>query len=86
MVDAVGGYAYLAQVNIGVDDVNDAPVAVDDADTTPEEHTDTHHKHPTNSPQGGTSDPTTVSNVTGPTNGTLVNNGDGTVTYKTNAN
>jgi len=64
---------------------NDAPVGVDDAATTPEDTPVTIDLTSNDTDIDGTIDPTTVTITRGPDNGTLVNNGDGTVTYTPNA-
>ncbi len=74
-----GDLGDTATVTVTVTCVNDAPVAVDDADTTPEDTPVT-----TNVLANDTdidNDPLSVTNLTQPANGTTVNNGDGTVTY-----
>ena len=74
-----------ATVTVSVDDVNDAPVAIDDAVTTSEDTSQTIDVTDNDYDVDGTIDPTTVEIVNNPANGTLVNNVDGTVTYTPNA-
>ncbi len=73
-----------ATVTINVDSVNDAPIAVDDTETTPEDTDLVSDVLPNDSDVDG--DPLTATVVTAPVNGTLVLNPDGTYTYTPNAN
>jgi hypothetical protein len=75
-----------AVVTVSVDDVNDAPVAIDDAVTTSEDTSQTIDVTDNDYDVDGTIDPTTVEIVNNPTNGTVINNGDGTVTYTPDPN
>ncbi|MEJ2332522.1 MAG: retention module-containing protein, partial [Desulfobulbaceae bacterium] len=75
-----------AVVTVSVDDVNDAPVAIDDAVTTLEDTSQTIDVTDNDYDVDGTIDPTTVEIVNNPTNGTVINNGDGTVTYTPDPN
>ena len=73
-----------ATVTITVDSVNDAPVAVDDSDSTPEDTPVTIDVLPNDSDVDG--DTLTVTGTTDPSNGTIVDQGDGTITYIPDAN
>ncbi len=84
--DNSGATSNEATVNIGVDPVNDAPVAADDSGTTPEDTPVIVDLTANDTDLDGTIDPATVTIVNGPANGTLTNNGDGTVTYTPGAN
>jgi len=75
-----------AIVNITVTAVNDAPVANADSDTVAEDSSVTTNVVANDS--GGPANESqalTVTSVTQGANGTVVNNGDGTVTYTPNA-
>ena len=68
-----------ATVTVTVDSVNDAPDAVDDSDSTPEDTPVTVDVLPNDADVDG--DPLTVTGTTDPSNGTIVDHGDGTITY-----
>jgi len=70
-----------AMVTIEVIPVNDPPVAEDDTDTTNEDTPVTTDLVANDYDTDGSIVPSTVAIVTGPANGSLTNNGDGTVTY-----
>jgi uncharacterized delta-60 repeat protein/CSLREA domain-containing protein len=78
-----GALTATATVTITVTAVNDAPVAVDDADTIPEDGSSTIDPIANDSDVDG--DTLSVESVTQAANGTVVINGDGTVTYTPNA-
>ncbi len=80
--DGNGGTA-TATVTITVNAVNDAPVAVDDVATTDEDTSVTIPVLDNDSDVDGNG--LTVISVTTPSNGTVVINSDGTVTYTPNA-
>ncbi|MDB5468925.1 MAG: hypothetical protein JWR84_485, partial [Caulobacter sp.] len=84
--DGHGG-SDTASVNITVTPVNDPPVAVNDAGTTPEDAPITFTADQLldndSDPEG---DALTITSVQGGTNGTAVLNPDGTVTFTPNAN
>gem|GEM_PF-2288580 len=65
--------------------LNDLPVANDDSDTTPEDTPVTTNVAANDTDVDGTVVPSTVAIASGPSNGSVVNNGDGTVTYMPNA-
>jgi len=71
-------------INVGV--VNDPPVANDDSNTTPEDTPVSTNVVANDTDVDGTVVSSTVAIVSGPSNGSVVNNGDGTVTYTPNAN
>ncbi|RLG38661.1 MAG: hypothetical protein DRO01_06270, partial [Thermoproteota archaeon] len=75
-----------ATVTITVTGVNDPPVAVDDADTTNEDTPVTTNVVSNDYDVDGTVVASTVAIVTGPANGSVTNNGDGTVTYTPDPN
>ncbi len=75
-----------ATVHLTVNCVNDPPVAEDDSDTTNEDTPVTTNVVANDHDIDGTIDPTTVAIITGPAHGTVVNNGDGTVTYTPDTN
>ncbi|MCL4264506.1 MAG: tandem-95 repeat protein [Anaerolineae bacterium] len=74
-----GSAQATASVTITVNEVNDPPLAADDAILTAEETAVTIDVLANDSDPDG--DPLTVSSVTAPTHGTAVINGDHTVTY-----
>jgi hypothetical protein len=78
-----GALTATATVTITVTAVNDAPVAVDDADTIPEDGSSTIDPIANDSDVDG--DTLSVESVTQAANGTVVINGDGTVTYTPDA-
>ena len=79
------GLCDTAIVSITVTPVNDAPVAADDPGVTTPEDTEVRIDVAANDTDvDGNLDPTTVEVVSGPSNGTVVNNGDGTITYTPN--
>ncbi|MCF6182500.1 Ig-like domain-containing protein [Lutibacter sp.] len=77
-----------ATVNVTVNPVNDAPVAVDDTASTNEDTAVTLSNadivDPNDTDLDG--DTLTITGVSNPTNGTIVLNGDGTVTFTPDAN
>ena len=81
--DGNGGTA-SATVNVTVNPVNDAPVAMDDSLTTQEDTPGTVNVLANDSDVDG--DALTVSSVGTPSHGTATNNGDGTITYAPEAN
>jgi VCBS repeat-containing protein len=81
-VNSAGG-SDTATVTITVNPVNDLPVAQNDAFTTNEDVAVSGNVLTNDSDVEG---PLTVSLATGPANGSLVLNGDGTFTYTPNAN
>lgn len=68
-----------ATVTITIQSVNDAPIAVDDDATTSEDQPVVLSPLSNDSDVDG--DPLTVTNLTTPANGAVVDNGDGTITY-----
>jgi len=66
--------------------VNDPPVANDDSDTTPEDTPVTTNVVANDTDVDGKVVSSTVTIVSGPSNGSVVNNGNGTVTYTPNEN
>jgi len=75
-----------ATVSVTVTSVNDPPVANDDSDTTPEDTPVTTNVVANDTDVDGTVVASAVAIVSGPRNGSILNNGDGTVTYTPNAN
>jgi len=73
-------------VAFAVTAVNDLPVANDDNDTTPEDTPVTTNVSANDTDVDGTVVASTVAIASEPSNGSVVNNGDGTVTYTPNAN
>ena len=65
---------------------NDPPVANDDYDTTPEDTPVTTNVVTNDTDVDGTVVASTVAIASGPSNGSVITNGDGTVTYTPNAN
>ncbi|MCK4392740.1 tandem-95 repeat protein, partial [Candidatus Bipolaricaulota bacterium] len=80
------GDSDTATVTITVGPVNDAPVANDDSDTTPEDTPVTTNVVANDTDVDGTVVASTVTIVNGPSNGSTLNNGNGTVTYTPNGN
>jgi len=76
----------VATVAITVEPSNDLPVANDDSDTTPEDTPVTTNVVANDTDVDGTVVASTVAIAGGPSNGSVVNNGDGTVTYTPNTN
>ena len=68
-------------VTITIVGVGDEPLAFDDADTTPEDTAITVDVAANDTDPDGDLDPTTAALDTAPANGSVVFNGDGTVTY-----
>ncbi|MBW7882604.1 MAG: tandem-95 repeat protein [Caldilineaceae bacterium] len=66
--------------------VNQPPVAADDSASTPEDTAVSINVASNDIDPDGNLDPTSAVLISGPANGTLVNNGDGTFTYTPNAN
>ena len=75
------GLCDSATVTIDITSVNDGPVANDDSASTPEDTPVTINASANDSDVDGNLDPSSASVISGPSNGTLVNNGDGTFTY-----
>jgi len=84
--DNNGATSNEATVTITVTAVNDPPVATADSDTTPEDTPLTTNVAANDTDIDGTVVASTVAIGSGPSNGSVVNNGDGTVTYIPNAN
>ena len=83
ITDNNGGVA-TATVSVIIDNANDDPIAIDDYDGTIEEIPVTTDLLANDfDPEG---DVITISSVNPPSNGTILDNGDGTVTYTPNAN
>lgn len=80
------GACDTATVNIEVGPVNDAPEAANDNATLNEDSTTTINVINNDSDVDGNLDPSSVSVVSEPSHGTLVNNGDGTFDYTPDAN
>ena len=82
------GYCDTASVTITVTPTSDAPVAADDSASTNEDTSVnidiTGNDEDPNDPNGNIDDSTV--NITQPVNGTVTDNGDGTVTYTPNEN
>jgi VCBS repeat-containing protein len=74
-----GNLTDSATVTITVSGIDDAPTAVDDADTTPEETAVTISVLTNDSDPEG--DAISITDITQGTNGTVVDNGNGTLTY-----
>ena len=85
ITDNEGLVSNSATVSITIGDVNDAPVATDDIATTLEDTAATIDLTVNDMDSDGTIDATTLAIVTVPANGSLVNNGDGTVLYTPDA-
>ena len=83
ITDNRGGVA-TATVTIVVDDANDDPIAFDDFDGTVEEVPVTTNVLANDyDPEG---EPLSITSVNQPSNGSVVDNGDGTITYTPNVN
>ena len=78
------GLTSTATVNITVDPVNDAPVAVNDTVTTAEDTLVTISAATNDTDVDGNLDPASATVATAPANGTVTNNGDGTFDYSPN--
>lgn len=83
-IEDTDGLTSTATVNIQVTPTNDAPVAVADATTTDEDTTVDIDVAANDIDDDNNLDPASAVVVTGPTNGTVDNNGDGTFTYTPN--
>ncbi len=83
--DNEGETSNEATVTVTVNDVNDDPVADDDADTTDEDTAVDINVLEGDVDEDGTIDPTSVTVVSAPSNGTAAANVDGTITYAPNA-
>ncbi len=81
VLDNTGAISNEATVTVTV---NASPVAVDDSATTLEDTPVTIDVTVNDTDSDGTIDVTTVVVTGGPTNGSIVNNGDGTITYTPN--
>ena len=79
--DNDGAVSNVANVQINIRDVNDLPIALNDTTITSEETAVIINVAANDSDIDGTIDVTTVGRATSPSNGTVVVNGDGTVTY-----
>ncbi len=79
--DNLGATSNVAQVDVSITPVNDPPVANDDAASTPEDIPVTIDVIINDTDIDGTIDPATVNIVNSPSNGSLLVNTDGTVTY-----
>ena len=75
------GLCDAATATVTVSAVPDSPIANDDAETTAEDTPATWDLSANDSDPDGDLDPTSVTILSGPSEGTLVNNGDGTITY-----
>ena len=83
--DSQGALSNTATVTVTISSVNDPPVAINDTGYSTEEETPiTIDVADNDTDSDGTVDPTTVAIVDNPANGSLVNNGDGTITYTPN--
>jgi len=82
----LGGLCDSATVEITVSPVNDTPEAVNDSAATLEDTPVDIDAAANDMDVDGNLDPSTVSVITQPSNGTVVNNGDGTFTYTPDAN
>jgi uncharacterized repeat protein (TIGR01451 family) len=78
-IEDANGDASTATVTITIGAVNDGPTAVDDSGSTAENSSVTVNLVSNDSDPDG--DPLTISSVGSPASGTVVDNGDGTVTY-----
>ncbi|MEE8593251.1 MAG: Ig-like domain-containing protein, partial [Candidatus Bipolaricaulota bacterium] len=85
MDSGTGNLTYEKQFTITVTDINDAPVANVDSDTTSEDTPVTTNVVTNDTDVDGTVVASTVAIVSGPSNGDAVNNGNGTVTYTPDA-
>ena len=85
--DLAGNTSNTATVTVTVNQVipNQPPVANDDTATTNQDMAVTINVVANDTDVNGDLDPTSVALVSTPANGTVVNNGDGTVTYTPNA-
>ncbi|GJM28772.1 MAG: hypothetical protein DHS20C17_14070 [Cyclobacteriaceae bacterium] len=83
--DDGGATSNQATVSIVVNDINDPPVAVDDVEVTDEDQEVTINLISNDSDVDGTLIISTLT-LTTPSNGTIVNNGDGSVRYIPNPN
>ncbi|MFV9691260.1 MAG: Ig-like domain-containing protein [Desulfobacteria bacterium] len=81
-----GGLCDTATVNVNVNPVNDPPVALNDSASTDEDTAVTINATANDSDVDGNLDPSTATVVSGPSNGTVVNNNDGTFTYTPDEN
>jgi hypothetical protein len=80
------GLCDTATVNITVSPVNDPPLAVDDSVITDEDSSVTISVAANDLDVDGNLDPASVIAISGPSHGTLVNNGDGTFNYTPDPN
>jgi len=78
------GLCDTATVTIDVTAVNDAPIANDDATTINQDTVVTIDATANDTDVDGNLDPTSTTIVSGASNGTVINNGDGTFTYTPN--
>ena len=84
--DNLGAASNQARVRVNINPVNDPPVANNDSENTAEETPVTidvlaNDNDLADSQNGGSIDPTTVNVVSGPSNGSVQVNTDGTITY-----
>ncbi|MGI9542869.1 MAG: Ig-like domain-containing protein [Cyclobacteriaceae bacterium] len=84
--DNNGATSNIATVLIVIEDINDLPVAVDDAVGTNEELTIAINVINNDTDTDGNIDPTSVGIAAFPLNGQIVVNGDGTITYTPDPN
>ena len=84
--DSDGASSNTATVSLTVDPVNDAPLANADTATVVIAVAESIDLLANDSDIDGTLDPTAITITVQPTQGTLVNHNDGTVTYTSNAN
>ena len=79
VTDGNGSTVVSPPVSVTVTPVNDAPVAIDDSATTPEDTAVVIDLLANDTDAEG--DSLSIQGIAQPTNGTVVDNGDGTVTY-----
>ena len=85
-VDASGAVSNIARVNINIAEVNDIPIALADSATTAEDTSKIIDVLANDSDPDGTLDTTTVELFNPPTHGTVVVEGNGSITYTPDAN
>ncbi len=85
VLDDDGEISNVATVTVTVTELNDAPVANDDTATTPEDMPVTIDLTDNDTDVDGTIDDTSLA-IVQPANGTVVDNGDGTVSYTPDLN
>ncbi len=79
--DDMGDVSNVATVSITVNSINDLPIAVDDAATMDEGVTVSIDVASNDMDPDGTLDLSSIVIISGPSNGTLIDNGDGTISY-----